>query len=155
MSPILVIFYSRSGHTKLIGDSIVNTCRADLEVIKNGARRGLIGYLRSGYEAMHKRLPVIDPIEKDLSHYELIVVGTPVWAANIASPVRTFITNYKDQFKDVAFFCTLGGSGAEKVFEDMTELCGKAPVATLSVTDDEIKLTSYQGKLDRFINSLH
>jgi len=154
MAQTLVIFYSRSGYTKLIGNAIEIACHADVEHIKNGTRRGLIGYLRSGYEAMNKKMPDIKPVEKNLSQYRLIVVGTPVWAGNIASPVRTFITQYRDQLKDVAFFCTMGGSGADKVFEDMEQLCGKPPLATLAVTDDEIKPGSYQKKLDGFVNSL-
>ena len=151
MARILVILYSRSGYTKTIAEAIASACHADMEVIRDGARRGLFGYLRSGFEATRKKLPDIEPIENDPSRYDLIVIGTPVWAANIASPVRTFVTRYKDKFRNVAFFCTLGGSGAEKVLDDLTQLCGKSPIATVAITDDEIKHGSYQGKLDDFV----
>lgn len=151
MSRILVVFYSRSGYTKTIGAAIANACQADLEIVRDGTRRGLFGYFRSGYEAIHKKLPDIEPVDKDPSRYDLVVLGTPVWASNIASPVRTFITRYRGQFRHVAFFCTLGGSGADKVFDDLTQLSGKSPVATVAITDNEIRRSGYHGKLDGFV----
>jgi hypothetical protein len=84
----------------------------------------------------------------------LVILGTPVWAGNICSPVRAYITAHKGNFGQVALFCTQGGSGAKKVLDDMTELCGQRPVATLAVRDVEITNERYAEKLNQFLGSI-
>jgi hypothetical protein len=60
----------------------------------------------------------------------------------------------KDGSSRSRFFCTQGGSGAEKVFRDLAELCGKAPVATLAVNDREINTSAYAQPLARFATAI-
>ena len=86
-----------------------------------------------GVSGVHLVPPAYDP-----SHYDVVVLGTPVWAGNISSPLRSYVAAHKAELRQVAFFCTQGGSGAEKVFPDLQELCGRAPLATLAVSDRDI-----------------
>ena len=51
--------------------------------------------------AWHPRCPLID----------LIILGTPVWAHNMCSPMRSYITAQKERFRAIAVLCTQGGSG--------------------------------------------
>ncbi|MGE5791897.1 MAG: hypothetical protein ACM36B_04370, partial [Bacteroidota bacterium] len=50
-------------------------------------------------------------------------------------------------------FCTMGGSGAERVFATMAALCGKDPVATLALTDAEVDAGAAR-KIDAFVRAL-
>ena len=72
--------------------------------------------------------------KKDPKKYDLIIIGTPVWAWTTTPAIRTYLTQNKP--KKVAFFCTSGGSKG-KVFEDMEEL-SKKPLATLDLVDKKI-----------------
>jgi hypothetical protein len=86
----------------------------------------------------------------DPSDYDIVVLGTPVWAGNMSSPLRSYVAAHKAQMKRVAFFCTQGGSGAEKVFRDLAQLCGQSPLATLAVNDRELNGRTYAQHLERF-----
>ena len=152
---ILLIYYSRTGFTKKIVDELAAEWECNVEAIEDvKCREGLFGYMRSGFEALNKKLTDIKSMKKDPSQYKLVVIGSPVWASNIPSPVRTYITKYKNEFKKVAFFCTFGGSGADKVFNDMAQLCVNKPIATMAITDNEIKKDLYKEKIKEYINAI-
>ena len=51
----------------------------------------------------------ITPPKHDLSEYALVVVGTPIWAARLSSPVRTYLSQQRESLERVAFFCTQAG----------------------------------------------
>jgi len=147
----LVVYYSRTGNTKKVGQEIARQLKADEEEIFDVKdRRGPLGFLRSGREAKNKVLAEIRPTKKDPSKYDLVLIGTPIWAANMSSPVRTYLSQNK--FKRVAFFLT-GGGVPGKTFEDMEILAGK-PVATLAITSKEVAQNTYSGKVKEFVASL-
>ena len=77
------------------------------------SRTGFLGYMRSLLEARRKRPSVIAPGKHDVSSYDLVVIGTPVWAWSLSSPVRAYLMAKTNQLPAVAFFCTLGGKGSE------------------------------------------
>jgi hypothetical protein len=52
--------------------------------------------------------------------------------------VRTYLTQNKGKFNDVAFFCTMSGSGDVGTFTHMSELVGKKPKVTLSFLTKEV-----------------
>ena len=54
----------------------------------------------------------------------------------------------------MAFFCTFGGSGADKVFTDMSQLCVNKPIATMALTDSEIKKGLFNEKIKAYINAI-
>jgi len=57
---ILVVFYSRTGNTKKVGEAIAGELNCDTEQIMDvKSRMGIFGWLRSGREAMKE---VIAPI---------------------------------------------------------------------------------------------
>jgi hypothetical protein len=53
----------------------------------------------------------------------------------------------------VAFFCTMGGSGAQRVFDAMAAVSGKQPLATLALTDRDIDKRRH-GRIDTFVHAL-
>jgi flavodoxin len=147
----LVVYYSRTGTTKKVGQEIARQLKADEEEIFDvKSRLGPIGWLRSGREAMNKKLTEIKPIKKNPSKYDMVVIGTPIWAANMSSPVRTYLSKHK--FKKTAYFLT-GGGVPGKTFEEMSAIAGK-PVATLAITSKEAVQNTYSGKVEEFIASL-
>ncbi len=155
MSKILIVYYSRTGHTRQIAEAIAAQLKADIEPIQDGRQRlGIRGYLRSLLEAMQSRLIRISAPAKDPAQYDLTVLGTPVWAQNMCSPMRAYISAQRQRFKGVAVFCTQGGSGGGKVAGQVAEMCGRSPAATLILNDDEIGKNQFAAKLDGFAQSL-
>lgn len=152
---ILVVFYSRSGRTKKIAETISDILKCDKEEIfdtKN--RKGIPGFLSAGTDANLRRLTAIKETKNNPSLYDLVVIGTPVWSSNISTPIRTYLTLHKEDFKNVAFFCTRLGSDADKVFTDMEGICQKTPIASLELTSREVARNQYMQKVKEFIKNL-
>ena len=148
---ILVIYYSRTGTTRKIAEKLSADLSADIEeIIDTKDRSGAMGYIFSGRDSMKKRLTEIKPLEKNLSEYDLILIGTPIWAWTVSVPVRTFLEKYKDNLKRVAFFCTMGGSGDKKAFSEMEKISGKKPTAVLALTTKEVVQNNFAEKLGEF-----
>jgi flavodoxin len=154
MRKILVIYYSRTGHTRQVAKAISAACEADLEEIRDmRSRAGWLGYWRSGREAWRKEQTTIRAVEKRPEDYDLVVIGTPVWAGNISSPVRTYVTQQHGRFKQVALFCTEGGTGGERALRELAILCEHVPLATLIVTERELKSGEDRRKVTEFTKS--
>jgi flavodoxin len=151
---VLVVFYSRTGNTRKVAQALARELGAGVEKIAEpGSRTGLFGFLAAGRDAAMKRLTPIEPLVFDPEAYDLLVVGTPVWAWTMASPVRTFLAKNAAKLKSVAFFCTAGGSGHERTFRQMEELAGKPPLATLALREKELK-GDFGAKVREFAKAL-
>ncbi|MFX1320587.1 MAG: flavodoxin family protein [Promethearchaeota archaeon] len=151
----LVVFYSRTGNTKKIGELISRELNCEYEEIFDTKKRsGVIGFLRAGADATREKLTIIKEIEKNPELYDLIIIGTPIWSKRMSTPIRTYITEYRSKIKNVAFFCTKGGKGDHKAFENIAKLCDKQPLSTLEINKKEIKEGLYSNKIRKFILSL-
>ena len=152
---ILVVFYTRTNHTKSVADSIGAKCSADILQIKDARRStGVLNYLTIAKDAILKRQGGIQPVNKNAAEYDLIILGTPVWAFSLSSPMRTYITEQSDSFKQVAFFCTEGGSGGANAFDQMSKIIGQSPVATMEVTEADFQTGTDKIKLELFIDAI-
>ncbi len=99
----LIAFYSQSGCTAVFARKILETFRnggieCDIELIKP------IGKMRPGLKDIEFKgeLP-------DLSGYDLLLLGGPVWAMTINPPLRLWVKRFADLTgKKAALFITLG-----------------------------------------------
>lgn len=152
---ILVVVYSRTGRTREVGQRIAHAFGDSLQEIRDvRSRRGPFGYLRSAMEAGRRQTPAIEPFSIDLSAYDLVILGTPVWAGHMAAPMRTFLEQHKQQLARIAAFCTLGGSGAPRTLAEIAEVAGQAPVAQLALRDAEIQTDAGSRKIEEFIDAV-
>jgi len=150
----LVVYYSRSGNTKKIAEEISSKMKCDIEeIIDNKNRKGIIGWLKSGRDARSKNLTSIKEMRKTPERYDLLAIGTPIWAALMAPAVRTYINENKGKFKNVAFFCTCGSSGDSTAFGDMEDFIGITPLAKLTLTRKDLK-GDHEDKLKMFIKGI-
>lgn len=152
MNGTLVVYFSRTGHTGRIAEELAAALGADVEKIEEPrSRSGFFGYWRSGREAYLRRTTTILPTRRRPSDYSLVLLGTPTWAGHVSSPVRTYAGEHAGTFRNLALFCTLGGAGAENTLAETAALCGVEPIATLAVTEKELKSGSYEPKLRGFV----
>jgi flavodoxin len=155
MERIVVVYFSRDGHTQRIAREIAEACGADIEeVVESSRRRGAWGYLRSALEALLGIAPAILHARRHPREGDLVVIGTPIWAGNMASPVRSYILAQRDKFDRVAFFRTCGGSGQNKVLNDLQALCRRTPVATLALTERQCVAGAHDNELAAFVRAL-
>lgn len=152
----LVVYYSRTGNTRKLAEALAAKLRADVdEITTPDNRSGLLGYLKAGREGMLKKTPRINTPPKNPSDYDVVVVGTPIWGFNLASPVRTYLRQNKGAIKKTAFFCTMSVSAYENTFRDMEAECELAPKTTLAVTEKQLADASFTSKVADFASKLN
>ncbi len=120
----LVIFYSYEGNTKFVAQTIGKTINAELleiHPIIDYKEKGMMKYLWLWKEAMMKKTPELEPIEKRFDDYDLIFIWTPIWAFSMTPPIRSFLQKYNIKNKKIIIFCTSEG-GKWKYFEHIKEL---------------------------------
>ena len=150
----LVVYYSRSGTTARVGHALAQRLGADEAMIQDKRAQGRVSVWRALLDRLLNALPPIAPIAAHLDNYDLIVLGTPVWGGRAAAPMRRFLKDYGPTLPAVAFFCTMGGSGAASTFEDMQARLGRRPRASCSFDAKALDTDSYLGALDRFAMQL-
>jgi len=134
----LVVYYSRTGTTRKIAKTITEVLRADIEeLVDTQDRKGLWGWFIGGKDAFLKIPTKIRKPEKNPAAYDLVVIGTPIWAMNVPPAIRTYLSQNAGKFKRVAFFCTTSGTSAKGIFEAMQNLCKKTPLAELEINKGE------------------
>lgn len=118
---VLVVYYSLEGNTRFIAHAIAKATAADLlelKPIKEIGKKGFLRYLTGGKQAWKRETPELLPWDKDPNDYNLIFIGTPVWAWTYSAPCHTFLTTANLKNKKIAFFCCHGGDKG-KTFKDM------------------------------------
>ena len=92
---ILIAYYSNSGNTKRLAEKIQSLVDADIFEIKSVNQypknyTDLVNYAKKEKEENYKP----ELVEQcDISQYETIYLGTPVWWYTFASPIRTFLSD--------------------------------------------------------------
>ena len=87
----LVVYYTRTGNARFAAETIAAEIGADVEeVIDMKNRSGKLAYLTGGAAARRGKETEIAPTKKSPADYDLIIVGTPVWASRPAPRPSTW-----------------------------------------------------------------
>ena len=124
MPKMLVLYYSQTGITKTVAHEIANKLGADIEEIAavnpyDGDFQATID--RCMQEREKGIIPDIQPVKADISQYDIIFIGYPVWFGTYAPPVATFLDSVDLSGKKIVPFCTFGSGGLESSVKEMTE----------------------------------
>ena len=152
MGDVVGVYYSRTGRTEKAMTEIAQALNAELVKIEDGQDRSkLRGYLRSGLEAMSKKLCPIEPVqtERPLNEYRLVIIGTPAWAGRCASPVKSFLVQNAGKLPQVS--CVVTRSGADRcddVLAHMATVLKRMRLTDASLRPDD---AGYEFWRDKFI----
>ena len=134
MKKILVAYFSASGVTKKVAERLSETIGADIfEILPS------VPYTRADLNWMNKKsrssVEMADRASRpeiqsktDISAYDLIFVGFPVWWYREPSVIDTFMEQYDFGGKEVVPFATSGGSGLGESPKNIQALAPKAKV---------------------------
>ena len=152
----LVVYYSRSGNTRFVAEQIAKEIGGDIEeIIDKKRRKGLLGFVLSGYDATRGRITKIEPIKRSPKDYDLVFVGTPMWNKRITPAVRTFLRDNNFSEKRVALFCTNLGSEPERVFKTLKELMPRCSfVGEITITKAQKDIEKTEAKISEWSKSL-
>jgi len=122
----LIIYYSRSGKTKLVSKIIQEEIGGTLVEIKDKTNRsGVFGCVKGALDAMLGSNTDIEPDYVDLTEYDIIYVGTPVWASKPAPAIMKLLEKCDFNDKNIITFATMGGSGGDTTVKAMNNIIKK------------------------------
>ena len=150
----LIVYFSLEGNTAYIADELARRLEADtLRLVPREAYHtgGFKKYFWGGKSAVMSEAPELEPYDVDPAGYDLIILGTPVWAGRCAPPLRTFLARHSLAGRYVAAFACASGTSPMHAFDQLAELVG-APLGFTELFRDprEGKDPSVEQKLDRF-----
>jgi len=120
----LVVFYSYEGNTKLLAETIAGAIDADILEIKpekEMSSKGFMKFVWGGSKVYMGSKPKLKPLSKDPNKYDIIFIGTPIWAWTHTPTIKTFMTEHLPKGKKMAFFCSNEGNPG-KAFEKMIKM---------------------------------
>lgn len=122
---VLIAYFSWSGNTQHIAENIKDVTGGDLFRIETKApypddyQETAYGIAKKQHEENTK--PELKD-NGDVSDYDIIFIGTPVWWHELAPAVKTFITENNFKGKTIIPFISHGGGGKYSIPEDMATL---------------------------------
>lgn len=154
-SKSVIIYYSWSGNTEILVNSIKDITGADIYKITTK-----IPYPSEYKEALEQvkndissnKLPELNG-SIDLSKYDTIILGYPIWIGDMALPMKSFINNNDLSDKKIAPFIVNGGSRVDKSISYIKEICTNSVVLeALSINRKNIYNSDAQVK--KWINRI-
>ena len=116
----LIVYYSYTGNTRAVAETIRPVTGADmLRLVPNHEKKmtGFMKYLWGGKQVLMNRTPELEPFKIDPGQYDLIFLGSPVWAFTFAPAMRSFLEQTAIRDKKIALFCCHAG-GVGKIFRN-------------------------------------
>ena len=135
MSKILVAYFSASGVTGRTAKELAHAAGADLYEIKPAQP-----YTKADLDWMNKKSrssiemadqtsrPAVADSPLDISAYDVVFVGFPIWWGVAPTIVNTFLEKYDFSGKTVIAFATSGGSGMGQTDAHLKPSCSKTAV---------------------------
>lgn len=165
----LVVFFSHAGdnyavgnievgNTKIVADYISEITGADqFEIVTHKydgvAYTPLINLAQE--EARNGELPPYEGTDPDLSQYDTVFIGGPVWWGTYPQVMFTFFKNHENDLKGKAVipFTTHEGSGLANCVEDVKDAFPGANVTKgFAIYGHEVR--SGKSKVEKWLNGL-
>ena len=155
----LVVYYSYTGHTKMIAESIQKKLGCDILEIKP------VQPYSTDYQTVvdeeqnnesSNKTPEIQKIDKDLSNYDEFIIGSPVWWYTISPVVVTFLKKYDFSGKKIYPYATNAG-WLGHTFIDFKKLCSNSSVEdgmNIVFKSYSDQLVTSEDEIDKWIRNL-
>ena len=150
---IRILGYSLTGNTAAVWNRVASELGAETHRISapGPAKPGLLSILRLGFSALTGRRTRIEVPEVAWADCDLLILGCPVWAGRVASPMRQWLMQRPDLPKKVALIVTSGNPARpEAVFDELHHLTGRRPIATLHLGEAQVKSGDYDAAVHQF-----
>jgi flavodoxin len=156
---VLVVYYSRTGHTQKVADELAKKFHADVEpLVDEHKRTGLFGASSAAKDAVARNKTTLGPLKHDLKNYDMILIGGPSWFGNTTPAVRTFITQNDLTGKKIGLFGLCHVSGVEHALLEAAELLSQEDankIPTMPLRERELKVEVLTKKIDAFYEAMN
>ncbi len=155
----IIVYYSYTGHTRMIAEKIKEKLNCDILELKpkdpySTDYQSVVDQEQDN-ESNNKTIE-IEKIAIDLSKYNKIILGSPVWWYSITPVVRTFLKENNLAGKVIVPFATNAG-WLGTTFSDIKEICPNSKVENeMNIVFESYsdKLKTDEKEIDNWINKV-
>lgn len=152
-SKYLVIYYSQTGATQKVAEEIAgklsaDTLRIEVEQPYDGTYEETIE--RCKKEMAGNELPKLKKWNIDLTKYDTIFLGYPIWFGTYALPIASLVKDQNFAGKKIVPFCTFGSGGLESSMADLTKALPQAEILS-GYGVRNARLAKAPEEIDRFL----
>lgn len=152
-----VVFYSLSGNTQAAAKEIAEGIGADLielKLVKPFPTEKSKQLALGGMQAMFGMKPAIQELSKNIKEYDVLILGTPIWAGTIAAPVHSFLNKYQILDKIVAVFTFSGGGDNKRCIAKLSKRLPRLKVEVALANRDSDLAIHNADKIHHFIKEV-
>ena len=132
-SKVLVAYFSCTGHTKKLAESVADALGADLYEITPATAYTTADLNYNDNQSRTTKeqndasaRPKITGSVSNMADYDVIFLGYPIWWGQAPRIICTFLESYDFSGKTIVPFCTSGSSGIGSSASDLHALCAKS-----------------------------
>ncbi|MFA5283438.1 MAG: flavodoxin [Bacilli bacterium] len=131
----IFIYFSNSGNGDFVGEILKSN---GYEILKLNTKKQMkkMGFFRMmfyGMRASFGKKEKLLPYSFSKEQYDQIVIGSPIWADRVSTPVNTFLCEQDLSNKRIAFILYSGGGGCKKGTEDIKKKFEDARIINLKM----------------------
>lgn len=160
----LIVYYSYTNNVERIVNELRRQIDADVIEIQP-AQKGL-DYAANNYAIGSAQIsairnnpdnpasyPDIDPIDTDLSRYDCIIIGAPLWWSNMAAPLQTYLFNHGKEMagKHIGLIVSSASSGISGVEADARRLIPHGDFMSPSLWIRSAQTSNAQSMLENWL----
>lgn len=156
----MVAYYSQTGNTEKVAKMLVKALESrDIDVKRLSIERSQERtYEENVEDAKEEKMAEIESVKTDMSDFDILFIGTPVWCGKPATPINTFMDQCEglDGTKIVSFL-THGGGGPSMTFDmikDELETKGGEIIEELSLSSEDVGTKVEKEKVEELISRL-
>lgn len=127
-SNILIAYFSNTGNTKTVAEQIAALTGGTLAEIERVEEYGDLE-AEAEAEILNGDRPEITVDTGNISDYDVVFVGYPIWWDEAPAMISTFLANNDFAGKTIVPFCTSASDDIENSLHIFTELCPNATIA--------------------------
>jgi flavodoxin len=108
----LIVYYSFEGNTEFIANTIseaLNIPAIRIYPVKDLTSTGFSKYVWGGGQVVMGIKPKLEPNEINFNEFDVIFLGSPIWAGTYAPPIKTLLEEGVFKNKKVYYFYTHEG----------------------------------------------
>ncbi len=120
----LVVYYSLSGNTEEAAKKIAEELGADLlklETVRKMPESFAAQIIVGGGQVVFNHIPRLKPMDKDVSAYDEIILGSPIWNSKGVPAVNAFLKDKEAASKVMSLFFLSAGGDTEKGLQAITK----------------------------------
>jgi flavodoxin len=106
----MILYYSRTGNCRAVAEAIGETLSCPVQGIKDLKNRaGFWGFISGMIDIRKRPLTEIEPKTVDLSPYDTIFLGSPIWGMRFAPAITTVLERFNFTGKNIVLFAVVTG----------------------------------------------